>query len=189
MARYKPQDRNSLLLSVVLSEQIVPCNFAFALDYLVDHELDHTAKFVCNLRDQIQPLFSQVLMTCDSQGLIERKLFAIDDVKLPCNASKKRSGTHSELKHRADRLNKAVNKILERHLAQDKQGEQQPIDAKRQVRVDPLRQEAARTRDFLTKTSPWTSAFIWGSVQNKLQGACSWRTWKMPPVAAVCIAG
>ena len=43
MARYKPQDRNSLLLPVVLSEQIVPGSFAFALDYLVDNELDLTA--------------------------------------------------------------------------------------------------------------------------------------------------
>ena len=31
MARYKPRDRNSLLLPVVLSEQIVPGSFAFAL--------------------------------------------------------------------------------------------------------------------------------------------------------------
>lgn len=40
MARYKPQDRSSLLLPVVLSEQIVPGTFVFALNYLVDHELD-----------------------------------------------------------------------------------------------------------------------------------------------------
>ena len=40
MARYKPQDRNSLLLPVVLSEQILPGSFAFALHYLVDNELD-----------------------------------------------------------------------------------------------------------------------------------------------------
>ena len=40
MARYKPQDHNSLLLPVVLSEQIIPGTFAFALNYLVDHELD-----------------------------------------------------------------------------------------------------------------------------------------------------
>ncbi len=40
MARYKPQDPNSLLLPVVLSEQIIPGSFAFALNYLVDHELD-----------------------------------------------------------------------------------------------------------------------------------------------------
>ena len=40
MARYKPQDHNSLLLPVVLSEQIIPGSFAFTLNYLVDHELD-----------------------------------------------------------------------------------------------------------------------------------------------------
>ena len=41
MARYKPQDRNSLLLlPVVLSKQILPGSFAFAVDYLVDNELD-----------------------------------------------------------------------------------------------------------------------------------------------------
>ena len=40
MARYKPQDHNNLLLPVVLSEQIIPGSFAFALNYLVDNELD-----------------------------------------------------------------------------------------------------------------------------------------------------
>lgn len=40
MARYKPQDHNNLLLPVVLSEQIIPASFAFALNYLVDNELD-----------------------------------------------------------------------------------------------------------------------------------------------------
>ena len=32
-----------MLLPVVLSEQIVPGGFAFALDYLVDNALDRTA--------------------------------------------------------------------------------------------------------------------------------------------------
>ena len=40
MARYKSQDHSSLLLPVVLSEQIVPGGVAFALDYLVDNALD-----------------------------------------------------------------------------------------------------------------------------------------------------
>lgn len=174
MARYKPQERNALLLPVVLSEQIVPGSFAFALDYLVDHELDlceldarfkndlvgasaydprvmlkivllgysqglissraieracvnnvqfiaisgdsqpshaHIAKFVSDLGEQIKPLFSQVLMTCDGQGLIGREMFAIDGVKLPSNASKERSGTHEELRRRAKRLDEAADRI------------------------------------------------------------------------------
>lgn len=215
MARYKPRVRESmLLLPVVLSEQIVPGSFAFALDYLVDHELDlqaldarfknditgasafdprvmlkivllaysqglissrsiaaacarnvqfmaisgdsqpshaHIAKFVASLSEQIQPLFSQVLMSCDAQGLIGREMFAIDGVKLPSNASKERSGTHEELSHRAERLDKAADKILALHQAQDKAGAQEPLEAKRQARVEALRQEAARTREFVAK--------------------------------------
>ena len=215
MARCKPQDHNSLLLPVVLSEQIIPGSFAFALNYLVDHELDlsaldaqfkndevgasahdprvmlkivllaysqglissrhieqtcarnvqfiaisgdsqpshaHIAKFVCSLSEKIKPLFSQVLMTCDAQGLIGRDMFAIDGVKLPSNASKERSGTHEELRHRADRLEKAADKILALHQAQDKQGIAQALEPKRQARINALRQEAARTREFLAST-------------------------------------
>ena len=216
MARYKPQDRNSLLLPVVLSEQILPGSFAFALDYLVDNELDlnplddrfkndevgasaydprvmlkivllaysqglissrsieqacarnvqfvaisgdsqpshsHIAKFVANLSEQIKALFSQVLLTCDAQGLIGRDMFAIDGVKLPSNASKERSGTHEELHHRAKRLEQAADKILALHQAQDKQGVEQALQPKRQARIEALRKEAARTREFLA-TAP-----------------------------------
>jgi len=217
MARYKPQDRHSLLLPVVLSEQIVPGSFAFALDYLVDNELklsaldaqfkndevgasaydprvmlkivllaysqglissrsietacqrnvqfiaisgdsqpshSHIAKFVAKLSDQIKPLFSQVLITCDAQGLIGRDMFAIDGVKLPSNASKERSGTHQELRHRADRLDKAADKILALHQAKDKQGPDEALEPERQARIEALRQEAARTREFLASNSP-----------------------------------
>jgi transposase len=216
MARYKPQDHNSLLLPVVLSEQIIPGSFAFALNYLVDHELDlapldarfkndevgasaydprvmlkivllaysqglissraieracavnvqfiaisgdsqpshaHIAKFVANLGAQIKPLFAQVLMTCDAQGLIGREMFAIDGVKLPSNASKERSGTHEELRHRADRLEKAAAKIMALHQAQDKQGSDQALEPKRLARIDALRKEAARTREFVASSA------------------------------------
>jgi transposase len=51
----------------------------------------HIAKFVRELGDQ--PLFTQVLITCDRQGLIGGQMFAIDGVKLPSNARKERSGT------------------------------------------------------------------------------------------------
>jgi hypothetical protein len=40
MARYKPIDRGPMLLPVVLEEQIQPGTFEFALDRLVDAELD-----------------------------------------------------------------------------------------------------------------------------------------------------
>jgi transposase len=216
MARYKPQDRNSLLLPVVLSEQIVPGSFAFALDYLVDNELDlsamdarfkndevgasaydprvmlkivllaysqglissrsieracqrnvqfiaisgdsqpshaHVARFVSTLGEQIKPLFAQVLITCDAQGLIGGDLFAIDGVKLPSNASKERSGTLDELSHRARRLDKAAAKIIALHQSEDNATREEPLDSKRQARIEALHKEAARTREFIA-TAP-----------------------------------
>jgi hypothetical protein len=75
------------------------------------HGHAHIAKFVVSLSEQIKPLFSQVLMICDAQGLIGRDMFAIDGVKLPSNASKERIGTvepvFANLRHnkRLTRLN------------------------------------------------------------------------------------
>src|SRR3989454_2156174 len=48
-------------------------------------------------------------------GLIGRQMFAIDGVKLPSNADKRRSGTHAELRHEAERMEKAVAKMVRAH--------------------------------------------------------------------------
>lgn len=214
MARYKPVERSGMFIPVILSEQILPGTFEFALDHLVDHELElsaldarfrndttgataydprvmlkivllaysrglissrrieaacrhnvlfmavsgdaqpsytHIARFVRELGDDIQTLFTQVLMTCDRLGLIGRHMFAIDGVKLPGNASKERSGTHGELAHRADRLDKAAAKIIAMHQAQDEHGEADET-TQRLRRVQELQHEARATRDFLART-------------------------------------
>ena len=216
MARYKPVDRNPRLLPVVLSEQIQPGSFEFALDHLVDHELDlsaldarfsndevgasaydprvmlkivllaysrglissrvighaclhnvqfialsgdsqpsytHIAKFVRELCEQIKPLFTQVLLTCDRLGLIGRQMFAIDGVKLPANASKERSGTHAELLHRAARLEKAADKIISLHQSQDSSTQEVDVNVQRQDRIDALHKEAQATRDFVARSA------------------------------------
>ena len=43
MARYKPVERGGMFIPVVLAEQLQPGTFEFALDHLVDHELDLSA--------------------------------------------------------------------------------------------------------------------------------------------------
>jgi transposase len=214
MPRYKPVDRSPLLLPVVLSEQIQPGTFEFALDHLVDEELDlsaldarfrndqtgasaydprvmlkivllaysrglissrsieracaqnvlfmaltgdaqpshtHIAKFVRELGEQIKPLFSQVLLTCDRLGLIGRQMFAIDGVKLPSNASKERSGTHAELRHRAERLDRAADRIIELHKSQDSSTQETSPQALHEARVLELRKEAQAMREFVAR--------------------------------------
>ena len=76
MARYKPQDHNSLLLPVVLSEQIIPGTFAFALNYLVDHELDLTSLDAQFKNDEVGAsaydprVMLKIVLLAYSQGLI-----------------------------------------------------------------------------------------------------------------------
>jgi hypothetical protein len=79
MARYKPQDHNSLLLPVVLSEQILPGSFAFALDYLVDHELDLSALDARFNNDEVGAsaydprVMLKIVLLAYSQGLISSR--------------------------------------------------------------------------------------------------------------------
>jgi transposase len=118
----------------------------------------HIAKFVRQLSDQIKPLFQQVLMICDAQGLIGKQMFAIDGVKLPSNASKERSGTHAELLHRADRLEKAAAKMLARHQEQDGKEVDETLMVKAQVQRNKLEREAQRMREVVASNAPKRNA-------------------------------
>jgi transposase len=221
MARYKPVFRGMKLIPLSLEDQIQPGTFEFALNHLVDEELDfapldakfkndetgasaydprtmfkivllaysrgvissrsieqacsqnvmfmaisgdvqpsytHIAKFIRELKSDIEDLFSQVLQTCDRMGLIGKEHFAIDGVKLPCNATKERSGTHAELLHRAERLDKAAAKIVQTHLDKDEGKADQDLSVKRQAQVDRIRREAKVTRDFVANNKPRTNA-------------------------------
>ena len=61
-----------------------------------------------NLDGQIAALFARILHICDAQGLIGREMFAIDGVKLPSNASKRKSGTRTDYTRQAAKLEAAA---------------------------------------------------------------------------------
>lgn len=119
------------------------------------------ARFVRELGTEIAALFTEVLMTCDTQGLIGRHMFAIDGVKLPSNASKHRSGTHAELTHDAERMEKAVSTMLEAHQGRDTQSEQvnsEEDETCNRQRIEKYQKEAQRIRDFLATNAERKSA-------------------------------
>ena len=88
MARYKPQDRYSLLLPVVLSEQIIPGSFAFALDYLVDNELDLTTLDARLKNDEVGAsaydprVMLKIVLLAYNQGLISSRTIEQAEAKL-----------------------------------------------------------------------------------------------------------
>ena len=63
---------------------------------------DHStiAGFVSSMKGEILPLFRDVLLVCEEEGLLGGTFFALDGLKLPSNASKEWSGTHPELQRK-----------------------------------------------------------------------------------------
>lgn len=108
------------------------------------------AKFVRELAEEVCAIFTQVLLICDREGLIGRQMFAIDGVKLPSNADKRHSGTHAQLAHEAERMEKAVAAMLKAHRCRDAGQELSPQEQSRaKARMERLRAEARRIREFL----------------------------------------
>ncbi len=107
------------------------------------------AAFVRELGEDVSPIFTQVLLACDRLGLIGRQMFAIDGVKLPSNADKRRSGTHAELRHQAERMERAVATMMKARRARDEQNDPAEDPAKERARMERLQSEAKRIREFL----------------------------------------
>jgi transposase len=86
---------------------------------------DHStiATFVSSMKDEILPLFRDVLLVCQEMDLLGGTFFALDGLKLPSNASKEWSGTRSELQRKKERLEARVNEILAEHLQEDDRGD------------------------------------------------------------------
>ncbi len=95
------------------------------------------AAFVSKMSEQIAPLFTQVLMICDEEGLIGRNMFAIDGCKIKSNASKEWSGTFEELGRKQAKLERASKRILARHQSQDAMPEEEVShDLKQKAKLD-----------------------------------------------------
>jgi transposase len=107
------------------------------------------AAFISGLGELIGAVFKQVLLVCDTQGLIGREMFAIDGVKLPSNASKDRSGTRADFLHQAQKMEAAVSTMLARHRAADTDDAEPSLRAKESLRIQRLQHDARRIREWL----------------------------------------
>lgn len=109
------------------------------------------AHFVSSLGDDIARVFAAVVAICDAEGLIGREMFAIDGVKLPSNAAKRRSGTRADFERQATKLEAAAQTILARHRAADQLPVEPSLAAKETQRIERLEKDAAQIRDWLAR--------------------------------------
>src|SRR6185436_10641767 len=116
---------------------------------------DHTphfttiAHFVSALGDDIARVFAAVVAICDGQGLIGREMFAIDGVKLPSNASKRRSGTRADFEAQAAKYETLMQQLLLRHRVADTDPPEPPPSTKAQRRLERLERDASQLRAWL----------------------------------------
>jgi hypothetical protein len=107
------------------------------------------ANFVSTLGAEIGHVFAAVLAVCDRQGLIGREMFAIDGVKLPSNASKRRSGTRADFERQAAKCEAAAQAMVARHRGEDARPVEPAPDAKAEARRARLERDAGELRAWL----------------------------------------
>jgi transposase len=113
---------------------------------------DHStiAAFVSTMREQIQPLFRDVLLVCEEMGLLGGSEFSLDGCKLPSNASKQSSGTFSVLKDKKEVIERKVHSLLKQQVEADKFEEDIPAKkTNRDKQIAKLKKQAGRIDRFL----------------------------------------
>ena len=111
------------------------------------------ADFIARMDEVIAPLFTHVLMVCDSLNLIGREMFAIDGCKMPSNAAKEWSGTHAELNRKKAKIDRAVERMLKAHQAGDQQDQPLEVTVRERAQIVKLEKVSAKIKKHLA-TSP-----------------------------------
>jgi transposase len=123
---------------------------ALSYGYPPDHST--IAQFISSMQSEIQILFSNVLLVCEELGLLEGTHFSLDGVKLSANVSKEWSGTFDELKHKRDKLQEKLQRVIAEHAQADKQPEVELERQKKRERRFQLQVE--RLNQFLEEQQP-----------------------------------
>jgi transposase len=116
---------------------------------------DHStiASFVSSMEDQIMPLFSDILLVCEQEGLLGGSFFAIDGCKMASNASKEWSGKISNLQKKKQKIERRLKVLVEEHIDIDKQehGVKAKMSASREKQIKRLEQQAAKVEKWLSE--------------------------------------
>jgi len=118
---------------------------------------DHStiAAFVSSIDQEIEELFTKILLICQEEGLLGGTHFSIDGCKLSSNASKEWSGTFADLKKKQEALQRKVKEAIQEHRKTDKKEKAPQTDRERLAkRVKHLKQKADRIEKFLTENKP-----------------------------------
>ena len=123
---------------------------------------DHStiAAFVSSMKEEIKPMFRDVLMVCEEEGLLGGTFFALDGCKLPSNASKEWSGTVKDLRWKKEKIEKKVKQLVEEQVEVDRgdgeeeTGRRSSGGAERERQIERLLKKAERMERWLQENGP-----------------------------------
>jgi transposase len=121
---------------------------------------DHStiAAFVSSMKDEILPLFRDVLLVCEEMNLLGGTMFALDGCKLPSNASKEWSGTFPEIHKKKQKIEAKVAQLLEEQVQADREQDDPPgpkgSGSSRQQEVEKLQRKAEQIGQWLAENQP-----------------------------------
>jgi len=116
---------------------------------------DHStlAAFVFSMKDEILPLFRDILLVCDQENLLGGTFFALDGLKLPGNASMQWSGKLSEISNKKHKIEQKVKQLLQEQIKTDQDDCTELADAsKRDKQIEKLQKQAERIDKWLKES-------------------------------------
>jgi transposase len=116
------------------------------------------ADFISSMEQQILPVFGDILTVCYTEGLIGKRMFAVDGCKISSNCSKEWSGTRKELLKKAEKIEQSVRFLLKRHREEDEQADEPGQRDKEQKAVENLQAKAEKIRKWLGSNKEKTGA-------------------------------
>jgi len=120
-------------------------------------EPDHStiAAFASSLKNEIKPLFRDVLLVCEEMQLLGGTEFSLDGCKLPSNASTRWSGTFATLKAKKEKIERRVGYMLADQVEVDKRECKDKSEATRRAKhIEKLKKQAAKVEEFLQQNQP-----------------------------------
>jgi transposase len=115
---------------------------------------DHStiAHFVSSMQEEIESIFSNILLVCAELDLLGGTHFSLYGVKLSSNASKEWSETFKELEKKRDKLQGKLHQVIAEHILED--GLARPETERRQKQVKRLQHQVERLSEFLQEQKP-----------------------------------
>jgi transposase len=134
---------------------------------------DHStvAAFVSSMKDQILPLFRDILLVCEQEDLLGGTFFALDGIKLRSNASMEWSGKISALSKKQQKIEQKVKELLEDQVKADLDNNIESGDIlNREKKIEKLKKQADRIEKWLkendAKISPTTGKELQSNVTD-----------------------